>query len=93
MCTYCYCGDQFSKWDPPYPEWHKQSPLIPAPMPQVVPNIWPLDKAKEYLEILKQIKSLEDQLTCACEPNKADYIALLGQLVKKLEAQNAGKQA
>jgi hypothetical protein len=46
---------------------------------------WPLDRLKEYRDLLKEIKALEDQLQCPCEPNKANYIELFEQRIKQLE--------
>jgi hypothetical protein len=69
----------------PHPGTAKPNPLIPDPAPGVVPRDWDLQKAKDYLEILKQIKALEDQIGCPCEPNKADHIQILEDLVAKLK--------
>jgi hypothetical protein len=86
MCAYCNCGDQFSRWDPPEWDWHKRHPLIPLPVTPFPTQPWPVEKAREYLEILKQIKELEDKLGCPCEPNKADYIKLLHGKIAELES-------
>ena len=46
---------------------------------------WNVQKLKDHLEILKQIKALEDKLGCPCEPNKADHIKLLEDRIAVLE--------
>lgn len=84
MCVYCFCGDWVFKWPPrdPYP-WH---PLIPQP---INPNPflpWPIEKLKEFEELLRRIKDLEDKVGCECEPNKADYIDLIKLRIEQLEA-------
>ena len=86
MCVYCYCGDSFWKYDPPF--YPKPDPLLPNPAiwPQPQPYTpWSLEKLKEYLELLKQIKALEDQIGCPCEPSKADHIKILMDRIAELE--------
>ena len=86
MCTYCNMGDRFSRWDPPYDRWYTQNPLIPSPaIPPNQINSWPIEKLKEYLDLLRQVKELEDKLGCPCEPNKADYIQLLEKRLIELK--------
>jgi hypothetical protein len=48
-------------------------------------NPWPIDRLKEYEEMLRRIKELEDKLGCPCEPNKADYLDLLKKRIEALE--------
>lgn len=86
MCTYCYCGDHPFKYNPPWKEdegpW---SPYIPQPLGPITTPSWELQRLKDYLELLKQIKELEDKIGCPCEPNKADYLALFEKRIKMLE--------
>lgn len=88
MCVYCFCGDHPFKWDPP---WKKDegpwSPYIPQPVVPVSSPSWDLQRLKEYLDLLKQIKELEDKIGCPCEPNKADYLKLFELRIKQLELQ------
>ena len=83
MCVYCNMGDFQFKFDPPFDPtpW----PQIPKPIipPPYIP--WPLEKLKEYYELLKRVKELEDQLGCPCEPNKVDYIKILEDKIKELQ--------
>jgi len=48
-------------------------------------NPWPVEQLKEYLELLKQVKEMEDKIGCPCEPNKANYIELFEQRIAALE--------
>lgn len=90
MCTYCMMGDHHFRFDPPWPKkdndpaypWH---PLIPAPINPLPQTPWPLDRLKEFEDLLRRVKDLEDQLGCPCEPNKADYLTLLRQRIEALE--------
>ena len=89
MCAYCFTGDRFFRFDPPwrptdYPMWPNTVPTPALPFgPGYSP--WDLAKLKEYLEILKQIKALEEQVGCLSEPNKADYIGLLQERIDVLK--------
>lgn len=88
MCVYCYMGDAVFRHDPPWNPWEKTpytDPFPTIPKPLVPVNPWPIDKLKEYLEVLKRIKNLEDQLGCPCEPNKADYIGMFKKRIAELE--------
>jgi hypothetical protein len=95
MCAYCMVGDEFFRHNPPWPNqpgypWH---PHIPAPANPAAPAPpWDLARLKEFEDVLKRVKALEDQLGCPCEPNKADYLGLLKERIEKLEA-DAAKQA
>lgn len=84
MCTYCMIGDWTFKHDPPWkPDpWPPQIPQPVVPMPAYD---WSLEKLKEYYDLLKKVKELEDQLGCPCEPNKADYLKLIGDRIAELE--------
>lgn len=94
MCVYCYCGDQTWKWNPPWEkpkreeEFYPWDPLLPKPArprKKIVP--WNLQELREYLELLKQIKALEDQIGCECEPSKADHIGVIKKRIAALEKQ------
>ena len=89
MCAYCNMGDSWFRYDPPYyvPDWQRQMwPQIPQPIippAQIVP--WPIEKLKEYLEILKEVKALEDKIGCPCVPDKPDYIKMLQDRLTALQ--------
>lgn len=94
MCLYCMTGDHFFRHDPPWPnrDPYPYNPLIPAPINPLTPiNPWPLERLREFEDLLKRIKALEDQLGCPCEPNKADYIELFRQRIEALEKKAAEK--
>lgn len=91
MCVYCNCGDWAFKHNPP---WRPQDyPNYPATIPQPIvtptPDPWKVQQLKEYLDLLKQIKEMEDKLGCPCEPNKADYVSLFEERIKHLEKKDA----
>ena len=87
MCVYCTMGDHHFKFDPPWdvPDTHPVRPFIPKPvkLDPIVP--WDLQRLREYHDLLKRVKELEDQLGCPCEPNKADYIKLFEERIAELE--------
>lgn len=93
MCTYCMIADHAFRY---YPPWNPDpgfipNPLIPAP---VVPGPfvpWPLERLREYEELLKRVKALEDQLGCPCEPNKADYLKMFRERIDALEKKARAK--
>jgi hypothetical protein len=90
MCLYCMIGDHHFRFDPPWPNpsnpYYPIHPLVPAPlMPHPTPP-WGLDRLKEFEDLLRRVKELEDKLGCPCEPNKADYLALFRERIEKLEA-------
>lgn len=94
MCLYCMVGDHFFRHDPPWPnrDPYPTHPLIPAPLNPLMPlQPWPMDRLKELEDLLRRVKELEDKLGCPCEPNKADYLALLRQRIEALEKHAAGK--
>ncbi len=90
MCVYCMIGDHAWKFDPP---WYPSPPLVPAPMPQVPQKDWPVERLREYLDLLKQVKALEDQIGCPCEPSKADHIGLFEKRIGALENKAKLKRA
>ena len=88
MCTYCMIGDWQFRHNPPWPPTHNPPwpPSIPQPLqpaPQIIP--WPVDRLKEFEDLLRRVKELEDKPGCPCEPNKADYLALLRERIEALE--------
>lgn len=87
MCMYCSMGDHTFRYDPP---WYvpPSTPYVPAP---VVPTVhpWDLERLREYYDLLKGIKELEDKLGCPCEPNKADYLTMFKNRIAELEAKEA----
>lgn len=90
MCTYCMIGDFHFRRDPPWnPPW--PSPLIPMPVVPLPVIPWDLDKLREFEDLLKRVKDLEDRLGCPCEPNKADYLGLLRDRIEKLEREVASR--
>lgn len=92
MCVYCNIGDSFFRHDPPW----KLDPWpgsVPKPLPNVPVNPWPIDKLKDYLDMLKQVKELEDKIGCPCVPNKADYIGMFEKRIKALEDEKRKRAA
>lgn len=86
MCVYCFMGDHAFKFNPP---WNPADPPYwpsTVPQPQVpVVQPWKIEQLKEYLELLKQIKAMEDKIGCPCEPNKADYIKLFEERIEHIK--------
>lgn len=89
MCVYCNMGDHTFRFDPPWkPEpWPQQ---IPQPLHPLAPTWqpWDLARLKEYHDLLKAVKDMEDRLGCPCEPNKADYLKLIADRIAELEAKD-----
>lgn len=96
MCVYCFVGDSWFRHDPP---WRRQDfekapwDLIPQPVSPAPAIPWDLAKLKDYEEILKRIKALEDALGCPCESNKADYIGLFKERIEALEKKVAEQKS
>jgi hypothetical protein len=86
MCVYCFCGDFTFRHDPPW-RVPPNEPYIPQPVKPWQPDQqpWSVDKLKEFEDLLRRVKDLEDQVGCPCEPNKADYLGLLKDRIAKLE--------
>lgn len=84
MCTYCNLGDWSFRHDPP---WHvpPSVPYIPQPIMPGFGDPWGIKKLQEYYDLLKEVKEMEDKIGCPCEPNKADYIKLFEERIKKLK--------
>lgn len=59
------------------------------PLPQIPQAPWGIEKLTEFLDLLKRVKALEDQLGCPCEPNKADYIGMITERIAALEKKAA----
>jgi len=85
MCVYCFIGDHTWKYNPPFPVSPFDYPTVPQPVVPGPITPWPLEQLKEYLEVLKEVKALEDKLGCPCLPNKADYIKMLKDKIAELE--------
>lgn len=87
MCVYCMIGDHPFRHDPPWkvPADHPAFPYIPQPVVPMPAKDWPVERLREYLDLLRQVKALEDQIGCPCEPNKADYIKLFEERIAHLE--------
>lgn len=84
MCIYCMMGDWQFRHDPP---WYEKVPLPYVPAPVIPPEQikpWSLDKLREYRDLLKEVKELEDKLGCPCVPNKADYLKILQDRITAL---------
>ena len=93
MCTYCMVGDFWFHHYPPFtvPPTHPAYPYVPQPLTPVLAP-WDLAKLKEFEDLLRRVKDLEDKLGCPCEPNKADYLGLLRERIDELE-KRAGRAA
>ena len=89
MCTYCTMGDFPFRHNPPWdvPKDHPSYPYLPQPLNPGPIMPWNLQQLREYYELLKQVRDLEAQVGCPCEPNKADYVALFEERIKALEAE------
>jgi hypothetical protein len=80
--------------------WPKPHPNLPDPIIWPQPHYpgsggtggyqpWDITKLKEYLELLKEVKALEDSIGgCPCpeERNKANHIKILEDRIDELEA-------
>lgn len=84
MCAYCAIGDQAFRWSPPWPTQH---PLIPQPMPGAIRQDWPVERLREYLALLREVKAMEDSIGCPCpeEREKPDYVKLFEDRIAELE--------
>ncbi len=88
MCVYCMCGDwtfrHYPPWSPydPFVPW---PPTVPAPLPNTPVVPWSLEQLREFQDLLRRVKELEDKLGCPCEPNKADYLDLMRRRIEDLE--------
>lgn len=87
MCVYCYCGDHLYTHDPWFPN---PVPMYPQPVAPYnpLPHDLEIAKLKEKLNLLRQIKELEDRAGCPCdgpEQGKPDYIGDLQTRIKTLE--------
>lgn len=88
MCAYCMIGDHFFRHDPPWTP-NPMPQFVPQPLPNVPSIPWSLDRLKEFEDMLRRVKELEDRLGCPCEPNKADYLGMLRERIYALEKKAA----
>ena len=91
MCLYCNMGDHTFRYDPPWvvPQTY---PYVPQPVGPAIPvTPWGLDRLREYHDLLKRVKEMEDKLGCPCEPNKADYLKMFEERIAELEKKLAGQ--
>lgn len=85
MCVYCNTGDFVFRHDPPW-KIPQDFPYVPQPLiPQPAITEWGLTKLREYYELLRAIKELEEKMGCPCEPNKADYLKMFKDRIAELE--------
>ena len=91
MCVYCNMGDHTFRFDPP---WRPPFPIyVPQPvMPPAEITPWSLERLREYRDLLREIKELEDKAGCPCVPNKADYIGMFEQRIGALENGNESQK-
>jgi len=94
MCVYCMIADWQFQHNPP---WRPTDPItpwppaVPLPAPLTPIRPWSIEQLKEFQDLLKRVKALEDELGCPCEPNKADYIKLLKRRIAHLENQERNR--
>lgn len=86
MCTYCMMADHTFKFYPPWP--YTPVPFVPVPVPTAPATPWPLEQLREYYDLLKRIKAMEDQLGLHCQQAKADYLKMFEERISKLEQDN-----
>ena len=87
MCAYCNMGDFQFRYNPP---WYvpPQTPFVPQPVYPMPPlGGWPVEQLREYLELMRQVKEMEEKLGCPSEPNKADYIKMFEERLAKLKGE------
>ena len=84
MCAYCNMGDHAFRWGSPFPTTH---PLVPQRMPDIEQHNWPVERLREYLKLLREVKEIEDQVGCPCpdEREKPDYVKLFEDRIAELE--------
>ena len=85
MCLYCNMGDFTFKYDPPWTP-PQQIPHVPSPIGPGPYVDWDIQRLREYHDLLKAVKEMEDKLGCPCEPNKADYLKIIKERIDALEA-------
>lgn len=87
MCVYCMVGDFYDKYWPINPPQPPAQPIIIQPV--VIPDPLELERLKEFNEILKRVKELEDKLGCPCDDpaqrGKPDYIKKIHDRLDELE--------
>jgi hypothetical protein len=104
MCVYCFFADYIHRWYypsiPPGQPWPRTpvqpwpvnpiQPLPTAPYPQQHP--WTREQLDETMELIRQIKEMEDALGgCPCEePSKLDFLKEIRDRLDALEAAQKG---
>jgi hypothetical protein len=83
-------GDWAFRHNPPFYVDPTVYPTIPQPVTPGPHPKWTLEQLKEYRDLLKEIKEMEDKIGCPCEPNKADYIGLLNNRITSITITNPG---
>lgn len=80
MCSYCMVADHTWKYGSPW-----DGPVVPV-TPANPPNFkWTMEQLKEYYELLKQIKALEDSIgVCPCpeDRGKPDYLKAIKDVIE-----------
>ncbi len=89
MCMYCNMGDHTFRYDPPFEPDRQRYPSIPYPRTPLI-QPWDLERLREYHDLLKAVKEMEDKIGCPCEPNKADYLTVLKERIDALEKKLPG---
>lgn len=90
MCSYCMMGDHMFRYDPPFPTPNK---LVPQPLPGITRQDWPVERLREYLDLLREVKAMEDSIGCPCpeEREKPDYVKLFEDRIAELERKLADR--
>lgn len=84
MCVYCMIGDHAWKFSPPFTPIQPH-PLLPKPVVPGPFQDWPIARLREFEDLLRRVKAIEDQLGCPCEPAKADHIGIIRERITRLE--------
>jgi len=85
MCIYCFIADHQWKYDPLFSIPPTPVHVLPPTLAQTLNPGWDFVRLSEFYDLLKRVKDLEDQVGCICEPNKADYLGIIKNLLKLLE--------
>lgn len=94
MCAYCMIGDHQFRYDPPFIP-SQPIPYIPQPLTPLPATWqpWSLDRLREFEDLLRRVKDIEDKLGCPCEPNKADYLTIFRERIERLEREVSRREA